>query len=680
MQKKKQQSSKNIPETLLKNSAQYEKLLQTCMTTAARQVHAAPDAAVDSKIASAVKTAQNHLLQHKKQDTYWDGKIEDTPGLTAQYILYMHYMDMLDLEKQQKCVNYLLRIQNQNGSWRIYHGDNGNLSYTIHCYFALKVAGIDKDHPQMVKAREYILANGGLEKGNVETRFLLALFGKTSWKRAVPIPLGIVMLGKWFPFSMWNMAYWIRVTLVSMGILNYLKPVRNPGSYCDVEELWINHKLKKKYTCPKQIKFWSLENFFFFCTRVIRQFMKITPKKRRIKKALNWVLAHQDDSGDWGGIYPPMMYGSFMLKEMGFQNDHPVIIKAKEAIERFHWVTEDEIMQMSCVSPIWDTAWAMLALTRAGMSVDDKTIQKAKEWLYSKQIWREGDWIVHAPDAKPGMWAFQLYNDFYPDTDDTAVVLMALLETLKDGKPEEMKGFKAGCDWLFHMQNPDGGWAAFERKIDKKILLRIPLNDLDNYIDPSTPELTGRILELFGRLGFTTETPFIQKAVDSLKMQQEPHGSWHGKWGVHYIYGAFGVLRGLGAIGYNMKEDWVQKCVHWIKDIQNADGGWGESCNAYNGPKFYGKGNSAASQTGWAILSLLAAGEKDSPAVKKGIEWLLKTQQENGEWLEEEFTGTGFPRAFYLRYDLYRLYFPLLALAEYADYENQIWAKNPYNC
>lgn len=670
---KPENSSEQRKKTLTKNNDHYEKLLNTYLHTKISAAQTAP--ITDSKINTATKKAIKHLLKMRKNDTYWDGKIEDTPALTGQYILYMHYMDMVDEEKQEKCVNYLLNIQNENGSWRIYYGDNGDLSYTIHCYFALKVAGVDPDIPAMKKAREYIRKNGGAEKGNVETRFLLALFGKSSWKRVVPIPLHVVMLGKWFPLSMWNMAYWIRVTLLSMGILYYLKPVKDLGEYCDIDELWLDTDMKKKYTCPKPIKFFSLGNVFYQGSKLIKWVIKFLPKKKILKRALTWVLEHQDDSGDWGGIYPPMMYGSFMLKEMGYTNDSEVIVKAKQAIERFHYVTEDEIMQMSCVSPIWDTAWAILALHRAGMPYDDSVIQKAKDWLYSKQIWREGDWKVHAPDAKPGMWAFQHYNDYYPDTDDTAVVLMALQEAVKSGKEKEIQGFKAGCDWLYHMQNPDGGWAAFERKIDKEILMKIPLNDLDNYIDPSTPELTGRILELFGRLGFSTDTPFIQKAVDSLKEQQEEHGSWHGKWGVHYIYGAFGVLRGLGAIGYNMKEDWVQKCVHWLFSIQNPDGGWGESCMAYEGKEYYGKGNSTASQTAWAILSLLAAGEKDSEAVKRGVDWLLKNQQKNGEWLEEEFTGTGFPRAFYLRYDLYRIYFPLLALAEYGNYENQIWSK-----
>jgi squalene-hopene/tetraprenyl-beta-curcumene cyclase len=662
--------------TAYKDGANYEKVMKAYLQSSLAGTGLGTDAKSGTKLKSSIESASKMLLSHLKNDTYWDGKIEDTPALTAQYIMYMHYMDMVDLEKQRKCVNYLFNIQNPNGAWRIYAGDEGNLSYSIHCYFGLKLAGVDINHPKMVKAREYILANGGLDKGNVETRFLLALFGKSSWKRAVPVPLHIVMLGKWFPVSMWNMAYWIRITLVSMGILYHLKPVRNPGSFCDLDELWIDIKVREKYTCPRPIKFFSKANVFYQASKAAKLLVKILPKKRILKKALKWVLEHQDSSGDWGGIYPPMMYSSFMLKEMGYKNNDPVVVKAKEAIERFQHHEGDEIMQSSCTSPIWDTAWAIIALLNAGFDKEDPAIKASVDWLYSKQIWIEGDWKVHAPDAKPGMWAFQHYNDYYPDTDDTAVVLMALKHTFAGEDGERSRAYKAGCDWLYNMQNNDGGWAAFERNIDSKLLPMIPLNDLDNYVDPSTPELTGRVLELYGRLGFSTSEPFIAKAVESLKTQQEEHGSWHGKWGVHYIYGAFGVLRGLGAIGYDMKEPWVRKCVDWFYSIQNEDGGWGESCKAYEEEKFFGKGKSVASQSAWAILSLLAAGEKDDPRVKKGIDWLISNQKPNGEWDEDTFTGTGFPKAFYLRYDLYRIYFPLLALAEYENYENTIWCTN----
>ena len=621
----------------------------------------------DTRLGEVIEKAQKKLLDMQADERFWDGKIYDTPGLTAQFILYMHFMDNVDEEREKKAVNYLLNIQNESGSWRIYKGDNGSLSYTIHCYFALKVAGIDPDHPQMAKAREYILNNGGLEKASVETRFILALFGVGSWNSVVPVPLHLILLGKWFALSMWNMAYWIRVTLVPMGILYTRKYTKYLGA--DLDELWLNIKHRNRYTCPTPAPFFSLRNLFFQGSKVLKAVYPLLPKKRVMEKAINWVLKHQDESGDWGGIYPPMIYGSMMLKAVaGFDNDHPRVKKAREAIERLQAFEDDgeSLIQQSCSSPIWDTSWSIIALERSGFSTDDPAIKNSTQWLYDKQIRVEGDWKVHAPDAKPGMWAFQHYNDYYPDVDDTAVVLMSLLHTLKDEAPERLQAFQAGVDWLFHMQNPDGGWAAFERKINGQIFKHIPLNDLYNYTDESTPELTGRILELFGKMGMSKDTPCIKKAVRSLQRQQEDFGSWHGKWGVHYIYGAFGVMRGLAAIGYDMNEPWVRKCVDWLMDIQQPDGGWGESCRAYDGPEFYGKGISTPSQTAWAVLSLISAGEKDSEAVEKGIRWLVDHQEENGEWIEEEFTGTGFPRAFYLRYDLYRIYFPLLALAEYA--------------
>jgi squalene-hopene/tetraprenyl-beta-curcumene cyclase len=621
------------------------------------------DAEFERQIDLAIEKAKEALLRHRKPEGYWDGDVYDTPGLTAQYILYMHFMDMVDKEKERKCVNYLLRIQNPNGSWRIYYGDEGILSYSIQAYFALKVAGIPADHPQMIKAKNYILSQGGAEKANMETRFILALFGKSSWNRAVPIPLRILMTPSWFPFSMYNMAYWIRVTMTSMGIIYYKQPVKDLGKHTDIDELWLDVSQKEVYSCPKKVDTFSISNLIYLATIPLKWLMKKLPHDDIVERAMRWVREHQDKSGDWGGILPPMIYASYAWKIMGYSNDYPLIAKAKEAIERFHIETEDEIIQMSCVSPVWDTVWSVLALRSAGMPEDDPILKKAMNWIYSKQIFVEGDWKIHAPKAKPGMWAFQHYNDYYPDVDDSAVALMALLPTIKDQNKKEK--YRAGVEWLYNMQNDDGGWAAFERNIDKRwVWDRVPLNDLDNFVDESTPELTGRILELFGRLGLTTKWKFIRKAVYELKRDQEATGSWKGKWGVNHIYGAFGVLRGLSAIGYDMSEPWVQKCVKWLQEIQKEDGSWGESCKSYESDEWLGRGNSTASQTAWGILSLLSSGVRDEK-VKKAVQWLLKTQLENGEWKEDEFTATGFPNAFYLRYDFYRIYFPLMALSEY---------------
>jgi squalene-hopene/tetraprenyl-beta-curcumene cyclase len=390
-----------------------------------------------------------------------------------------------------------------------------------------------------------------------------------------------------------------------------------------------------------------------------------------LRKAKDWILDHQDESGDWGGIYPPVMYNLLALPMLGIAKDDPRIRRAWAALDRFmiYHPENDGLHMQACVSPVWDTAWSVVALSESGVDTSSTDIQRATDWLYSRQILREGDWAVKNPDALPGGWCFQFYNDFYPDLDDTAVVLYALLwgGGFKPGKCLRSEQLRVGLEWLLSMQNNDGGWAAFETKVDKTLVNHIPFNDLDNMLDPSTADVTGHILETLGHMGFTREFKPVARGIKFIKRLQEKDGSWWGRWGVNYIYGTHGVLCGLAQVGEDMTQPYIRKAVEWLYSVQQADGAWGEDCESYRHRELAGKGEATPSQTAWALMALIAAGEANDPRVAKGVQWLIDNQQAGGGWHESRFTGTGFPNAFYLNYHFYREYFPLMALARYRN-------------
>ncbi|RME78901.1 MAG: squalene--hopene cyclase [Planctomycetota bacterium] len=436
-----------------------------------------------------------------------------------------------------------------------------------------------------------------------------------------------------------------------------------------LDELYPVPKEELEYTVGKAEKFFSLRNFFLIVDKILKCLENNVLKlfqKRALKVAEKWTLDHQLDTGDCAGIFPAMANTVLALYLLGYPLDSEPIQKGLAAIDRFQIMEGNTLRQQSCVSPVWDTAWVIYGLSTCGYTYQHPQVAKAMEWLFANQINIKGDWALKNPNTPPGGWAFQFHNDLNPDTDDTAVVLMALLsDNLK--REDKRNEIRRAFYWLLTMQNLDGGWGAFERDNDYRIFNEIPFSESDNLIDPSTEDVTGRVLEAAGQMGMDKNHPQIAAAIEYLKRVQDPRGSWYGRWGVNHIYGTWSVLCGLASVGEDMRAPYVRKAVEWLKSIQNKDGGFGESCRSYVDESWIGKGNSCASQTAWALMALIAAGEADSESAKKAVEYLLSTQKEDGTWDEPEFTGTGFPQFFLIRYHMYRIYFPLLALARYVQ-------------
>ncbi len=618
------------------------------------------------KVDESITRASDFLLSLREQGGYWSGRLDSNAGLNAQYLLLNYILGLKPYPiTHQKVIHYILDQQNTDGSWSIYYGGPGHLGYSILCYFALKLHSYSSKNPVMIKSREFILSAGGLLKANVETRFFLALLDQISWDSLPPIPVQIMLAPNRFLFSIYNIAYWCRISLIPMSVIYTKKIVISPPKSVCIPELYASPP--KTSRPPKSpLPFLSLRNLLLQMTKVFKHLERLSPNildEAAITKAKNWILSHQDDSGDWGGVYPGTQYSLIALHTLGYPLESPEIQRGLKALEGLLIETEKDITVSASLSPVWDTAWAVLSLGSAGCDLKSHTIQKACQWLYDRQILVKGDWSVKTPGASPGGWCFQFHNDLYPDTDDTALVLMALLPTL--ARDENHEPFKRGVNWLLSMQNDDGGWGAFERKVDKEIINALPLNDIGNFLDPSTVDVTGRVIELLGKIGYTRKDPVIQRALRFLKSRQEDFGGWYGRWGVNYIYGTWSVLQGLKSIGEAMTASYIDRSVRWLKSCQNLDGGWGESCRSYDDISYAGIGVSTASQTAWAILALIAADHHHSVEAEKGINYLTGTQNTKGGWDESEYTGTGFEKAFYLKYQYYPYIFPLLALGHY---------------
>lgn len=641
------------------------------------------DRTLDASINRQVKRLLD--LREKPHNEYWNAELDSTAGLGAQYILMMHFLDNVDDDKQRRIADYTRNWQTDDGCWTIHEGGPGHLSYTVTCYFALKVAGDDPDAPHMVKAREWILEHGGAMRVGVETRFLLALFGQYEWKGVPPIPPWLVLL-PYLPqlpgiferktINVYDLSYWCRISLIPMSVLYETRPLKKLP--VGIDELFVEPADKRvwdfeSYSDPGMI---SLGGVIQLGAKLVKRFegaIGAVVRKIALKKAKDWILNHQDDSGDWGGIYPPMMYNLMALPQVGVSKDDPRALKCWQALDRFMIDHGEKGLHMqACVSPVWDTGWSLVALAEAGVDIKKPEMQRHVDWLYSRQIFREGDWAVKNPDAIPGGWCFQFYNDFYPDIDDTAIVLMALLwGGFRTGKCMRTEQVRIGLEWMLAMQNRDGGWSAFENNVDKDLVNHIPFNDLDNMLDPSTADITGHVLETLGHFGFTREFKPVARGIEFLKKTQETSGSragaWWGRWGVNYIYGTHGALCGLAQVGEDMGQPYIRKAVDWLLEKQQDNGAWGEDCESYRDVELAGKGEPTPSQTAWALLGLMAGGETDNTQVEKGIRWLIENQKEGAGWDERKYTGTGFPNAFYLNYHFYREYFPLMAMARYRN-------------
>lgn len=615
----------------------------------------------------AIGRAQEYLLSLQDPEGYWSGKLEADSTLTSEYVMLRRFLGRMDRDRERKAANYLLAKQLPDGGWDLFPGSPSDISATVKAYFALKLIGYSPDEPFMRRARENILAKGGVTKANVFTKIGLALFGQYDWEGVPAMPVEIMLLPRWSYFNLYEVSYWSRTVIVPLLILMDLKPVCPIPPETGIDELFLPSRAAANLRFPFSEQLISWKNFFIGLDALLPGLERWAPRPFRARarqQALAWTLTRMGPGG-LGGIYPAMANAVMALHSLGYSEDHPKMAEGWKEIERLGIEEADRFHMQPCLSPIWDTSLAVNALVESGLPGDHPTLLKAATWLLGKQILRRGDWQVKRPHLSPGGWAFQFRNDFYPDTDDTAMVLMALKKVRLPDREENRRAIEVGLTWFLGMQCENGGWGSFDVDNTRFLLNNIPFADHGALLDPPTEDLVGRGLETLGTYGHNGTLPEAARALAFVKETQCANGAWYGRWGANYIYGTWSVLRGLGAIGEHCDAPHVRRAVRWLESCQNADGGWGETCLSYMDPSLAGKGESMPSQTAWALLGLLAVGEAKNPAVARGIRYLLEVQRPDGSWDDPFWNGTGFPRVFFLKYHLYPVYFPLWALGVY---------------
>jgi len=618
----------------------------------------------------AIRRTQDYFLRTQHADGYWVGELETNVCMAAEYLLLTHLLGIRNDERWRKISTYLRRQQAPDGTWAIYYGGPPDLNATVEAYFALKLAGASLEEPHMRRACEFVLSAGGIPRVRVFTKIWLALFGQWDWRGVPALPPELMFLPHWFPLNIYDFASWARATIVPMLIILTERPVCPIPENARLNELNPQGRKRTEYALPKPKNPLSWKGFFHAADAVLRRYDRFAIKPLReaaYHAAERWIIARQEADGSWGGIQPPWVYSLIALKLRGYPLDHPVMRKGLEGFEGAWSIEDDETFNpQACLSPVWDTALAMIALRDSGLPDGNPALVQAGRWLLREQVLTGGDWQVKAKGIEPGGWSFEFENDIYPDSDDTAAVLIALTRT---DLPQARKSFalERGLRWLRGMQSANGGWGAFDKDNTRRVVNEIPFCDFGEVIDSPSEDVTAHAVEALSLIG---EKEPNASALRYLRREQRAEGSWFGRWGVNHIYGTAAVLPALAAAGEDMGRPYVRRSVRWLLARQNEDGGWGETCGSYDDASAAGRGASTASQTAWALLALLAAGG-DSPggavaeAVDRGAAYLVETQEEDGQWLEEEFTGTGFPGDFYIKYHLYRNYWPLMALGRY---------------
>jgi squalene-hopene/tetraprenyl-beta-curcumene cyclase len=631
----------------------------------------ATDAGLEASIASATEA----LLDHRQPDGHWVFELEADCTIPAEYVLLRHYLaEPVDAGLERKIGNYLRRIQGAHGGWPLVHDGAFDMSASVKAYFALKMIGDSVDAPHMVRAREAMRSRGGAINSNVFTRFMLSMFGVTTWRSVPVLPVEIMLLPMWSPFHINKISYWARTTMVPLLALAALKPrARNPKGVT-IDELFLQDPKSIGMTAKAPHQSWAWFLLFRGIDHVLRLIEPFMPKKLR-QRAIDSVVAFIEErlNGEdgVGAIFPPMVNTVMMYDALGKGADYPPRATARNSIEKLLVIGEDEAYCQPCVSPVWDTALTCHALIEAGSEQAVSQAKQGLDWLLPRQVLNvKGDWAVKAPNTRPGGWAFQYNNDYYPDLDDTAVVVMAMDRVAQQsGKGEYKEAMARGREWIEGMQSRNGGWGAFDVDNLEYYLNNIPFSDHGALLDPPTEDVTARCLSMLAQLGETAKTSkSVAAAIEYLRQTQLAEGSWYGRWGLNFIYGTWSVLCALNGAGIGHQDPMIRKAADWLISIQNPDGGWGEDAESYRlDYKGYERAPTTASQTAWALLALMAAGEVDNPAVKRGVEYLKSTQTEKGLWDEQRYTATGFPRVFYLRYHGYAKFFPLWALARYRN-------------
>jgi len=637
-----------------------------------------PTGSTQNRLDAAIRRAQQNLLRLQHADGYWCGELFVDSTLCSDYVLFMHWADEIDPVIEEKCVAHIRRRQLEDGGWNIYEGGPSDVNASVKAYFALKLAGHAPTQPWMQEARACILRLGGIPKMNTYGKLYLALLGQFPWRYLPTVPVEIVFMPRWFFFDIYEVSSWSRAMLMPLAILNHFKPTKQLPANKQLHELYPIGSEADDHGLAWQKPRFSWPNFFLVCDHFLKALHNLPWKPWRrvaLARAEAWMTRRMGEGSDGlAAIFPAMLNSLISLKTLHYSSEHPLYVKAKRDFEGLFVDDPQDFRIQPCLSPVWDTAINLVALLESGIDSKDAKIQSAVKWLAGKEVRVAGDWSVKNHGIAPSGWAFEFNNVFYPDTDDTMMVLAALARAGacdKSASTEMSAMFKRALRWLLSFQCRDGGWAAFDKDVMQGWLEDVPFADHNAILDPTCSDLTGRVLELLGYIGFDRESTVVRRALKFVRVTQEDDGSWYGRWGVNYIYGTWQVLRGLRSIGEDMRQQWIVRARDWLESCQNEDGGWGETCASYEDPTLKGKGPSTASQTAWALMGLIAAADPTEPAaldrksIRLGIDYLLATQVADGSWLEPEVTGTGFPRVFYLRYDMYRNNWPLLALATF---------------
>jgi len=627
------------------------------------------DIALEDRLDSVIAESVAGLKGRQRDDGHVLFDLEADATIPAEYIFLNHYLDEREPELEAELADYIRAIQKEDGSWPLFHDGPADVSATVKAYYALKMAGDDPDAPHMAAARARVHAMGGAEASNVFTRYSLALFGEVPW-RAVPVmPVELMLLPRWFPVNMWRFSYWSRTVIAPLLILASLKPRAINPTGATLRELFLKDpwSIRDWQQNPTGAKIGAM--FVGLDKHVLQPLERHFPKSLRrkaIDRAHDFFRPRLNGEDGLGAIFPAMANSVMAMEALGYAKDHPDLVTAKESIRKLVTPGEGKTFVQPCVSPVWDTCLAAHALLEAGEAPAGDSVKAACDWLKDHQILDvKGDWAVKTPDLRPGGWAFQYGNDYYPDVDDTAVVGMAL-DRAQD--PDYREAIDRAAEWIVGMQSSNGGWGAFDIDNDDHYLNHIPFADHGALLDPPTEDVSARCIGFLAQLGYRRDHPVMERGIRYLRETQCGNGSWYGRWGTNYIYGTWSVLNALNAAGEDMSQPYIRKAVDWLVSRQNADGGWGESGETYWVERKDDPAPSTASQTAWALLGLMAAGEVENPAVRRGVDWLLsQPREESGRWEEKLFTAVGFPRVFYLRYHGYSHYFPVWALARYRN-------------
>jgi squalene-hopene/tetraprenyl-beta-curcumene cyclase len=614
---------------------------------------------------AAWQSARDALLLLQNRQGYWVGELQGDSILESEYLLLKFILGQETDPDLPKIANYLRNLRNADGGWSLFPGGPSDLSGTVKAYFALKLMGDDPVAPHMHRARRIVLSLGGAEKCNSFTKFYFAALGQITYDGCPSIPPEIVFLPKWFYFNLYHVSAWTRTMILPMSFVTTLRYTRQLPPEMGMPELYIDRLAANRVADPPRGLPRSWRDIFMRGDQLLKEYDRLplaALRQAAMKAAEKWLLDHCDGSDGLGAIFPPMVYMLIAFRALGYPDDHPRVVKAHKDLRDFYIEEGDTIRLQPCVSPVWDTGLAMHALAEAGLSPDSDAARHGIQWLLDKECRVTADWQRNCPPVEASGWFFEFSNPHYPDADDTAIVLASLSRL--GGEPAR-GALARGVKWLLNMQNDDGGWAAFDRTRDRPVLEKIPFADHNAMQDPSCPDITGRVLEGLGHCGIRLGHPAVGPAIEFIKKHQDSSGAWWGRWGVNYVYGTWQVLAGLKSVGQDMTRPFIQKAADWLKSVQKPDGSFGETCLSYHDTSLKGQGHSTASQTAWGAMGLLAAAGPNDPHVKKAIDWLIDHQSPDGNWEENYFTGTGFPKVFYLKYHLYRLYFPLTALSRY---------------